>query len=45
MEYFKKKVRLQEYGKMKVTNFDAIRATLRKTFCNVREGAGIKENL
>jgi len=30
---------------MKATSFDGIRATLRKTFFSVREGAGIKENL
>jgi len=30
---------------MKATSFDGIRATLRETFCNVKEGAGMKENL
>jgi hypothetical protein len=35
----------KEYGKMKATAFHGIRAPLRKTFFNVREGAGIKENL
>jgi len=30
---------------MKATSFDGIQATLRKTFCNVREGVGTKENL
>jgi len=28
---------------MKATSFDEIRVILRKTFCNTREGAGIKK--